>query len=1171
MTHLNTSAPLVSVVIPAQKAQHLEEALNSLSMQSYRPLELIIADDDKTGGVSEAIDAFRALVDFPIIHLESETELDEFEALGRCIAVASGEYVKFLNDDDVLEPACIELLAAAMTAEEIVLASTRRSRIDQEGAPLPDTGATVSPFSDDVLIDGKELVSFLADHTINFIGELSAAMCRRQDLLGLIDEMSVLNGAKMHGWGDLALYVKLLRSGNLALLAKPLMRYREPLELAITSQHSRSAPVRVSDRAFGQVIKALGWRRAFGDNTLVQVAPITRLNARIYKPVNLLAALRNAASFNGGAPRLWLEARRPNATQQALIEQRLVENGNGPTIAVIVLDRAAGKTAVDRTLASLGGDNLYRNFVVTVLRNPALPEGNTAASRSDIVGDIQQLVRESSADWFLIVEAGVAFTVSGLLIVALDLLGAPDSCLAIYADEMIRLDNDELGHALRPDLNLDLLLSFPASMSRHWLYRHDAMQAFGGFNEVFTQAFELDFQLRLIAQHGLGCIGHVSEPLLICDHPRLQDSAQERRVIEQHLVARGYLRPQVMSRFPGRYEVDYGHREAPTVSILIVPGEHLGRVQRCMQTVLEMTSYRHYEVLLLGRKTESAAIGEWLSGIEAMAEERIRVLRFDDNASRQQMRNQAAAQASGDFLLWLGAGAGIMHKDWLQQLLNHGLRPEVGAVGGKLLSADGTVRNAGTLLGFGGPVGYAFEGVSLDTAGYMSRLLVDQNHSAISDECLLVRTALFMDVGGFDEEPNIARWADTDFCLRLQQAGFLNVWTPRVQLLMDADIPEPASRAEESAMFHRWLPLLARDPAHNPCLSLDRGHGFHLSDPVTSWRPLEGWRPLPVVLGFPADSFGCGHYRMIQPFNALREKGFVDGTLSFGMLDAPILERFQPDVVLVQRLVSEARIEAVQRIKDFSRAFKVYELDDYLPGVPLKSIHRKDYSPNEMNRFLRRGLSCVDRFVVSTEPLAEALGHLHPDIRVMKNCLDPAWWQGLKSERRCSSKPRVGWAGGSSHTGDLEMIGDVVRELANEVEWVFFGMCPEKLRPYVHEFHHGVSIDQYPAALAKMNLDLALAPVEQNLFNECKSNLRLLEYGACGFAVISSDVRCYQVDLPVTRVKNRYKDWVDAIRMHINDLDSTFKTADELRAKVLNGHMLEGSNLQLWREAWLPE
>nr|WP_286584874.1 hypothetical protein [Pseudomonas guguanensis] len=148
---------------------------------------------------------------------------------------------------------------------------------------------------------------------------------------------------------------------------------------------------------------------------------------------------------------------------------------------------------------------------------------------------------------------------------------------------------------------------------------------------------------------------------------------------------------------------------------------------------------------------------------------------------------------------------------------------------------------------------------------------------------------------------------------------------------------------------------------------------------------------------------------------------------------------------------------------------------------------------------------------------------------------------------------------------------DVVRELAGEVEWVFMGMCPDAIRPYVNEFHGGVDIEGYPAALASLDLDLALAPVEPNLFNECKSNLRLLEYGACGFPVICSDLLCYRGDLPVTRVKNRFRDWVDAIRMHINDLDAAAQAGDRLREAVYRDWMLEGENLHRWQRAWMPD
>lgn len=283
------------------------------------------------------------------------------------------------------------------------------------------------------------------------------------------------------------------------------------------------------------------------------------------------------------------------------------------------------------------------------------------------------------------------------------------------------------------------------------------------------------------------------------------------------------------------------------------------------------------------------------------------------------------------------------------------------------------------------------------------------------------------------------------------------------------------------------------------------------------------------------------------------------------------MTRQDPDVIVLQRQVGEARLEAMRRMKALSRAFKVYELDDYLPNLPLKNAHRA-HMPKDILKTVRRGLSFVDRFVVSTPALAEAFAGLHGDIRVVENRLPAHWWDALPERTvRQGGKPRIGWAGGASHTGDLELIADVVKELAGEVEWVFLGMYPFALRDYIHQFQPGVPIDHYPAALAALDLDIALAPVEQNLFNECKSNLRLLEYGACGYPVIASDVRCYRGDLPVTLVKNRYRDWIGAIREHLADPAAAAAKGAALREVVRRDWMLTGSNLDRWREAWLPD
>lgn len=1169
--------PLVSILIPAYKGQYFVRALSSACRQTYPNLEIVVCDDSRGEWIEARVCELSRKVDFPIRYFHNQLRLGERGNLARCVAKASGKYVKFLHDDDVLRADCVERLVQVMEADPgVILASSRRQLIDEEDNPLPGIPATVFPFASDVLIDGGDLLGFLADYTINFIGEPSCVMCRREDVLGLGEQLMDLGGKRI-GWvADLALYANLLHRGNLAMLAEPLTSFRVSIWQA--SQAGRDKPG-LGDKGhadFRQAIRDLGWYRTNEDNRFVRAAPITQLKARVFKPVNVLAALQRAAGCGSVPVSAWLGERWPKDVQQVLIDQRLQASAGGPRIAVVVLDGKGEAEAVERTLLSLERKNRYRNLDVRVLSPVALPgvEGRAEVlplADGQEVAALNAAAVSSTADWLLTVEAGVEFTTSGLLIAALDLLGAPDSCLAVYADELMRLEDGEHGIALRPDLNLDLLLSFPAGLSRHWLLRRDVLLEQGGFAAECGEAFELDYQLRLIERHGLACIGHISEPLLASDAFALRDSLQERAVIERHLQARGYQQARVGSRLPGRYELDYGHAQLGSVSILIVVQDRLPQIQRCMETLLEHTGYTNYEVLLLDHGNQAPEMREWLAGVEAMGADQLRVLRFGSALSRSALCNQAAQQARGDFLLWLGDGAGVMDKDWLQQLLNHGQRSEVGAVGGKLLSADGKVRHAGFLLGLCGPAGHAFEGASFDDPGYMQRLQVEQNYSALSGECLMIHREVFQQVGGFDEAPLLSRWADVDLCLRLQQAGYLNVWTPRVQLLMDAPPEVAPTAAQDDAIYERWLPVMARDPAYNPGFSLQAEQGFKLADPQLSWQPLQSWRPMPVVLGHHADRQGCGHYRMIQPFNAMRDAGLIEGHLSMDLLSPAELARYAPDVVVLQRAVLDEQLEKMRRMQAFSEAFKVFELDDYLPNLPIKSIHRL-HMPKDILRSLRRGLGYVDRFVVSTQPLAEAFSGLHGDIRVIENRLPVGWWKGLQSERRVGTKPRVGWAGGAGHTGDLELIADVVKELADEVEWVFLGMCPDKLRPYIHEFRAGVFIHQYPSSLASLNLDLALAPLEQNLFNECKSNLRLLEYGACGFPVICSDVRCFQSDgLPVIRVKNRFKDWVEAIRAHINDLDAAARAGDELRTAVLNGWMLEGENLEAWRKAWLSD
>lgn len=1150
--------PLVSVVMPAYKTDYIDQALDSLIAQSYPNLELIVCDDSTTDEVRERVEAKAALAPFPVHYSKNEKRLWGFGGVEKGVKLAQGEYIKILHDDDLIKPDAIHnLLQALLNNPSATLASSKRERIDEQGELLDDDIYTVNPFGGDVLVKGDELVSFLADNTINFIGEPSCTLCRKADLEKFTDRYSFLNEKPINWVGDLAFYAKLLRMGDLIYLAEPQSQFRVSRQQFSQTGRDKVGIGEKGHANFRQALRDLGWYRADADNNQVQLARLDSDGVAMrFRSVDLLDALLKAeyqSRFTEVSIEDWLAKRTLSERQANYFKGKTVSL----SIQVLVLDAASNELAVKRTLKSLedAADLPLALRPQVIQSTPVVPALN-------------QALQASNADWCLVVEAGTELVYSGLVMALMDLPGA--DCRAVCFDQVYRPEQGRLGAALRPSFNLDYLLSFPAGMAKNWLFNRQALLAEGGFNEQLPQAFELDAILRMVNSGGFAGLAHIAEPLVIIPAPELANIEDERLAIEGHLQARGYEQAQLHAPNPGRYQVRYNHPAQPIVSILLQTGDNLGNLQRCVEGLLGNTAYQNFEILFIEPQQANADIKHWLAELEQMQEAKLRVIRPEVAESASQLA-AAAAQAIGDYLLLLAADTAIVSPHWLDELLNHGQRGEVGVVGGKLLGADGKIAHAGLVLGLQGPVGAPFIGQALNAAGYMQRLQVDQNLSAVGSDCMLVLKQLFVELGGFD----IALADDyqsTDFCLRAAQAGFLTVWTPHAQLMLDRDSHQRQSPEQQDAMYDKWLPQLARDPAYNPSFSLVMPGGYRLADSRMSWRPLDTVRQQPLTLVHPADLFGCGHYRVMQPFLAMQEVGLLDGAISTGLMQIVDLERYNPDSIVLQRQIGEERLQAMQRIQKFSRAFKVYELDDYLPNLPLKSAHRSEM-PKDIMRSIRRGLDCVDRFVVSTSAMAEAFDSYHERILVVENRLPKSWWEGLQTGRRQGKKPRVGWAGAASHTGDLELILDVVRDLADEVEWVFFGMCPEALKPYVHEYHEGVAIEDYPAKLAALNLDLGLAPLEHNLFNECKSNLRQLEYGACGIPIICTDIRPYQegqqAGLPVTLVKNRYKDWVDAIRMHINDLDATARMGDELQAKVLSDWMLEGEHLKRWRDAWV--
>lgn len=750
---------------------------------------------------------------------------------------------------------------------------------------------------------------------------------------------------------------------------------------------------------------------------------------------------------------------------------------------------------------------------------------------------------------------------------------------------------------LKPALNIDLLRSM-AYMGRALLVRngwaHNVWEEWGSSSQPHNlpdlpAAYHCALQasvapgkavlhLPLVLLH----LSPTADTLLAQSSEVWQQLAE---VLVAHLAVQAPGAQVIEGPGPGTFHVIYPLEQTPLVSIVIPTRDLLPFLSRCIDSLLSNTDYPAFEILLVNNDSKTPEACEFLAGLAALGSEQIRVLSAPGSYNLSRLNNLAVAQARGEFVLLLNNDTAALQPDWLAQMVRHGLRDGVGIVGARLLYPDSTLQHAGVVMGLGGPGDHPLLGLDNHEPGYLYRAQLGQNFSAVAGACLLVRKSVYDAVGGMDEAQFGVSYSSSDFCLRVGQSGQRIVWTPLATLLHESGASQKAQldplnqeqkiqrfAREQTAMYQRWPDIIANDPAYNPNLSLI-GIGYEVeSNPLLRFDRF----PQPVqhkIAAFHADIQGCGNYRILQPMQAMLDAGLCTGGASLDIFTPNLALRSGADTLVFQRPNTEIMLAHLKALTTLKGVRKIYEVDDHLSKVPIKSAHY-DKIPRDLRGKMLKAIGLCDRLVVSTEALAHELSNQNDDVRVVLNRLAPAMWgqtppsRAARAQRPKGHKPRVGWAGGISHQGDLEMVASVIKELADQVDWIFMGMCPDNIRPYIHEFIPGVPTLEYPTKLMAQDWDLAIAPIESHAFNECKSNLKLLEYGWCGVPVVCSDTTPYQGDLLATRVKNRYKDWRDAILERVSDLPACHRDGLALQVQVARDWTLTGTNLQDWYHAW---
>ncbi|MBM3073181.1 glycosyltransferase [Lelliottia sp. RWM.1] len=872
----------------------------------------------------------------------------------------------------------------------------------------------------------------------------------------------------------------------------------------------------------------------------------------------------------------WLNDRKPTELRNAIIATLLQSFPEFSRIAVIIIDRDGSTDKLQTTLASAQTQSLGAEvtFVIGAV-GQQLPSDSPAVNYAP---DLNTALAQIPSTLVVIMDAGDRLEEHALLTFAEFAMREPHKSLWYY-DELIVKDNKEDGLILKPECDIDLLRAFPY-IGSSVVISVEALRRHQGFDLTFNALSHIDVCWKLVEESGPACIGHIAEPLISRTETMNEWTKEGTLLQEMTRITAGHLsRCQIDATVTAHDEtgvqnVVYALPKMAKVSVIIPTKDRFVLLQKCIDSLMENTQHHQYEIIIVDNGSTEGDARMYLDQLDALQLAQIKVLRYDSDFNFAAINNFASQHATGEFLLFLNNDIEIIDGNWMSALIEHAQRPEVGIVGSRLEYPDGSLEHGGYITGVNDGVIVSERGSKPGDNGFLNRLKVPRGAHAVSAACMMMRKAVFEELGGFEEKEFPVYFSDVDLALKAKSSGYITVWTPssRVRHLGGASrlFPEKfhvATHADETcfdALLEKWGSALARDPYYNPRMNL-LGSAFSLNTRMSRLPEALPGKPLPVVMGTHVNWTGCGNYRVIKPFRALQTELKADGGLILGLPTVMEVAQFQPDRLILEVPIADDIPQTIRRYRQVCDAKIIMEFDDYYLNVPEKNIFR-DNVPKDIQNRLSAGLAMADWVVVSTEPLAEAYSRFHSDIRVAKNRLDMELWGHLKSNKRRGKKPRVGWAGGSSHTGDLEILLPIMRELENDVEWVFMGMKPAGV---ACEFHLPVPFEHYPQKLSELDLDLALVPLEQNLFNECKSNLRLLELGSCGVPIICTDIEPYRCGLPVQRVRNTPNAWIAAIREHISDWNALDRAGEALRDAVQRDWMLKDSGLEDWQRAWL--
>lgn len=430
--------------------------------------------------------------------------------------------------------------------------------------------------------------------------------------------------------------------------------------------------------------------------------------------------------------------------------------------------------------------------------------------------------------------------------VARTIVTSPDVAI-IYSDEdKIDIQGNRSAPYFKTDWNLYLFRSHNM-ISHLGVYRRDLVENVGRFRVGMEGSQDYDLALRCIEVSRPEQIIHIprvlyhwrihagSTAMSAAEKPYAQIAG--RNALSEHLLRTNTAGNAELLDF-GMYRINYDLPQTlPLVSLIIPTRNAMGLVKQCIDSIVEKTTYKNYEIILIDNGSDDLASLDYFESLKAR--ENIRVIRDDGPFNYSALNNAAAREAKGQIIGLINNDIEVISPGWLDEMVSLALQPGAGAVGARLWYPDNRLQHGGVIMGPLTLAGHAHKFLPRGHHGYFGRASLIQGLSAVTAACLIIRKEIFDEVNGLNEIELKIAFNDIDFCLRVKEAGYQNIWTPNAELYHHEsatrgleDTPEKVSRftSEVIYMQNRWKDIISFDPAYNPNLSFDF-EDFSLSFP----------------------------------------------------------------------------------------------------------------------------------------------------------------------------------------------------------------------------------------------------------------------------------------------------------------------------------------------------